>query len=142
MLADENSEHRVTVTIEIPRWSFVKYAMTEGGGRIEFISPLPCPFNYGYVAGELGGDNLPLDAIVMGRRIGRATEITVPRQATIRFLDDGEVDDKLVCSTAKLTRGQLTVLHLGFWVYVGMKRIVNRLRGRHGRTSFRGIELS
>lgn len=34
----------VEVVIEIPRGSFLKRGST---GHIDFISPLPCPFNYG-----------------------------------------------------------------------------------------------
>ena len=36
----------VEVVIEIPRWSFLKRGSS---GRIDFVSPLPCPFNYGAV---------------------------------------------------------------------------------------------
>ena len=32
------------VVIEIPRGSFLKRGSS---GRIDFVSPLPCPFNYG-----------------------------------------------------------------------------------------------
>jgi len=34
------------VVIEIPRRSFLKRGST---GHIDFVSPLPCPFNYGSV---------------------------------------------------------------------------------------------
>ena len=41
----------VDVVIEIPRWSFLKRGST---GHVDFISPLPCPFNYGSVPDYLG----------------------------------------------------------------------------------------
>lgn len=129
----------VTVTIEIPRWSFVKYALTEQGGHVEFISPLPCPFNYGFVAGLIGGDDLPLDAIVLGSRIQRASETTVPVRAIVRFTDSGDVDDKLVCSGTELSRMHLLSLQVGFRVYVLMKRLVNWSRGKRGRTHYGGV---
>ena len=36
----------VDVVIEIPRGSFLKRGST---GHVDFVSPLPCPFNYGSV---------------------------------------------------------------------------------------------
>ena len=36
----------VEVVIEVPRGSFLKRGSS---GRIDFISPLPCPYNYGAV---------------------------------------------------------------------------------------------
>ena len=36
----------VEVVIEIPRGSFLKRGST---GHVDFVSPLPCPFNYGSV---------------------------------------------------------------------------------------------
>lgn len=136
----QTSQANVTVTIEIPRWSFVKYALTEDGGHIEFISPLPCPFNYGFVAGLLGGDNLPLDAIVLGSRIRRASKATMPVRAIVRFTDKGDVDDKLVCAAKELSNAHLLSLQMGFRVYVLMKRFVNWSRGKRGRTSYGGID--
>lgn len=34
------------VIIEVPRFSFLKRGP---GGHVDFVSPLPCPFNYGAV---------------------------------------------------------------------------------------------
>jgi inorganic pyrophosphatase len=36
----------IEVVIEVPRGSFLKRGST---GHVDFISPLPCPFNYGSV---------------------------------------------------------------------------------------------
>jgi hypothetical protein len=36
------------VVIEIPKGSFLKRG---SAGQIDFVSPLPCPFNYGSVPG-------------------------------------------------------------------------------------------
>ena len=125
----------VSVTIEIPRWSFAKYAMTEDGeGKVEFISPLPCPFNYGFIAGERGGDDLPLDAIVMGPRRPRGSSDSIEVRAVIHFVDNDEVDDKLVCATAVLKQWEVALLRVGFPVYVVMKRFVNWCKRKRGRT--------
>jgi inorganic pyrophosphatase len=54
----------VEVVIEVPRFSFLKRGST---GRIDFISPLPCPFNYGSVPTHVGMEGDLLDALVLGR---------------------------------------------------------------------------
>ena len=57
------------VVIEVPRGSFLKRAST---GRVDFISPLPCPFNYGSVPVYLGLEGDLLDALVLGPRLSRS----------------------------------------------------------------------
>jgi hypothetical protein len=65
----------VEVLIEIPRGSFVKRGST---GHVDFVSPLPCPFNYGSVWSSAwkatcsisGRQRLPLGALAT-RRLGR-----------------------------------------------------------------------
>ena len=41
----------VDIVIEIPRGSFLKRGSR---GRVDFVSPLPCPFNYGAVPTLVG----------------------------------------------------------------------------------------
>jgi len=61
---DASSEPlEVEVVIEIPRGSFLKRGST---GHIDFISPLPCPFNYGSVPNFLGLEGDLLDALILG----------------------------------------------------------------------------
>ena len=52
------------VTIEVPRWGFVKRGSTD---RVDFVSPIPCPFNYGAIPDYLGGEGDLLDAVVLAR---------------------------------------------------------------------------
>ena len=52
----------VEVVIEVPRGSFLKRGST---GRVDFISPLPCPFNYGSVPNYVGLEGDLLDALVL-----------------------------------------------------------------------------
>jgi len=54
----------VDVVIEIPRGSFLKRGST---GHVDFISPLPCPFNYGSVPSYLGREGDLLDAVAEPR---------------------------------------------------------------------------
>ena len=56
----------VEVIIEIPRGSFLKRGST---GELDFISPLPCPFNYGSIPAFIGQDADLLDAVVLGPRL-------------------------------------------------------------------------
>ena len=55
----------VEVLIEIPRGSFVKRGST---GHVDFVSPLPCPFNYGSVPQLVGLEGDLLDAVVLDRK--------------------------------------------------------------------------
>src|SRR5258707_2923759 len=92
-LAPEPPE--VEVVIEIPRGSFLKRGST---GRVDFISPLPCPFNYGSVPKFLGLEGDLLDALVLGPRLPLGTRIRVKTWGAVTLTDRGMSDDKLVCS--------------------------------------------
>ena len=48
--------------VEVPRGSFLKRGST---GKVDFISPVPCPFNYGSVPQYLGQEGDLLDAVVL-----------------------------------------------------------------------------
>jgi len=64
----------VEVVIEIPRGSFLRRG---SNGHIDFISPLPCPFNYAAVPEFLGLDNDLLNALVLGPRLPLGTRLRV-----------------------------------------------------------------
>lgn len=145
------------VTIEIPRWSFVKYcqkhAPSMGGessfpeavnssspGYIDFISPFPCPYNYGFVAETAADDGMELDAIVCGPRLKRAARVKRPVRAVIYFTDAGRTDDKLVCHDRPLSARHYWFLRVSFHVYVAMKRLLNWWRGKPGETRYHGIQ--
>ncbi len=63
---DRAAPPEVEVVVEIPRGSFLKRGST---GHIDFVSPLPCPFNYGSVPAYLGLEGDLLDALVLGPRL-------------------------------------------------------------------------
>lgn len=125
----------VEVLIETPRFSFVK---RHPHGGVEFVSPLPCPFNYGSVPGTSAEDGDPVDAVVLGRRQRRGKRIRAPVVAEVDFVDGGARDTKLVVSQRGLTAGDLRQLKLFFWFYAQLKAPWNRVRGR-GQTAFRGV---
>jgi inorganic pyrophosphatase len=72
------------VLIEIPRGSFVKRGST---GQVDFVSPLPCPFNYGSVPQYLGLENDLLDAVVLGPRLPAGTRLRVKAWGAITVSD-------------------------------------------------------
>jgi inorganic pyrophosphatase len=128
----------VTVAvIECPRGSFVK---RRADGAIDFVSPLPCPYNYGSLPGTVGGDGDPVDAIVLGPRLAAGTRVSLPVVAEVDFVDEGLVDTKLVLSArAALSARERAGLHAFFTCYALAKRGLARLRGRHGEIAFRGV---
>ena len=125
---------RVAVTIEVPRGGFVK---RRSDGGVDYVSPVPCPFDYGCVRDLPGGDGDPLDALVLGGSLVAGDTISVPVRAVVRFLDDGAVDDKLVCGES-VTRADRARILLFFRVYAEAKRWMYRLRGRTGETRLVG----
>jgi inorganic pyrophosphatase len=126
---------QVRVTIEVPRGGFVK---RDGKGRIEFVSPLPCPFNYGAVAGLPAGDGDWRDAVVLGPRLPRGAHVAVPVRGAIAFVDAGSEDLKLICSPRPLDAAARLRVGLFFAFYGVCKRVFNALRARPGRTASQG----
>jgi inorganic pyrophosphatase len=137
---DNRSEPpRLEVTIEIPRGSFRKVGST---GRLDFLSPLPCPFNYGSVRALLGLEGDLLDAVVLGPRIAAGTRVQAIAYGAIGLHDRGLYDDKLICATHPLDPAQIRrrrwLLLLFFRVYGWAKRLLNLWRGRPGYTGIKG----
>jgi inorganic pyrophosphatase len=126
-----------SVLIEIPKYGFVK---RKADGTIDFVSPFPCPFNYGRIDGTVSGDGDPLDAIVLGARLAAGTSLVSELRGTVHFVDDGRDDPKLVFSDRPLTRDQRLAIRAFFGAYVPFKRMLNFARGRRGVTRVRGYE--
>lgn len=125
----------VEVLIEIPRWSFLKVGST---GRVDFISPLPCPFNYGSVPQYLGLEGDLLDAVVLGPRLPRGTAVSLRAFAAIGLTDRGMYDDKLICAASPPTRLDYRRIAAFFRFYAGCKGVLNWYRGRPGRNACEG----
>jgi hypothetical protein len=88
----------VEVVVEVPKWSFVKRSQN---GIIDFVSPLPCLFNYGSVPIIPAPDGDPLDAIILGKRLPLGHQGIVRVKGIIKFTDAGLVDNKLICTQRK-----------------------------------------
>ena len=125
----------VEVFIEVPRGSFLKRGIS---GVIAFVSPLPCPFNYGSVETLIGLEGDLLDAVVLGRRLPFGTRTVVNAYGAVGLTDRGMYDDKLICSTRPVGEMQRRLAILFFHFYARCKSLLNRLRGRPGRNACEG----
>jgi inorganic pyrophosphatase len=129
---------RVDVAIDTPRFSLIK---RDDGGAIDFVSPLPSPFNYGSVPGTRSGDGDRQDAIVLGRRLPRGLVRDLPVVAIAHFVDAGALDPKWICSRKPLDSADHAQLEAFFRLYVLMKRAINAARRKRGETRYDGIEI-
>ncbi len=123
------------VVIEIPRGSFLKRGST---GRLDFISPFPCPFNYGSVPAYVGLEGDLLDAVVLGPRLPRGARRTVWAYGAVGLTDRGMYDDKLICSQQPLKPWQHSMVLIFFHFYARCKALLNLWRRRRGRNACEG----
>jgi inorganic pyrophosphatase len=125
----------VNVVIEIPRASFLKRGST---GHVDFVSPLPCPFNYGAVPNYIGLEGDLLDAVVLGPRIAYGGRVRTKAWFAITLTDRGMSDDKLICSKDRPTSSQCRNVLRFFHFYAKCKGLLNVWRGRPGRNACEG----
>lgn len=125
------------VVVDVPRGSFIK---RDDDGRVDYVSPLPCPFNYGSVPNTVSGDGDRLDALVLGPRLPRGTRVRVPVRALVHFVDAGESDPKYVCASMPLSARDRFVVAGFFRSYAYLKGALNLLRGKRGETRYGGLQ--
>ena len=125
----------VEVVIEVPRWSFVKRGSS---GRIDFVSPLPCPYNYGSIPRYIGLEGDLLDALVLGPRLPRGTQSRVKAWGAVTLIDRGMADDKLICSREPLSEQERSDVLRFFALYARCKGVLNFFRGRPGLNACAG----
>jgi inorganic pyrophosphatase len=125
----------VEVVIEIPRGSFLKRGSM---GQVDFVSPLPCPFNYGSVPRYLGLEGDLLDALVLGPRLPLGTRMRVKAWGAVTLTDRGMSDDKLICSEIRPTALELRKVLRFFHFYAKCKGLLNFWRRRPGRSACDG----
>ena len=121
--------------IEVPRGSFLKRGST---GHIDFISPLPCPFNYGSVPAYVGLEGDLLDAVVLGPRLPLDTSIRVKAWGAVILTDRGLTDDKLICSSRRVDASERRRILRFFHFYAKCKGLLNVWRRRPGRNACEG----
>lgn len=105
-----NKNGEVNVVVEIPAGTREKWEVdkTDGKVKLEYIDSHPrivnyigYPGNYGMIPQtllpkELGGDGDPLDVIVLGDPVERASVISCKLIGVLLLKDRGEQDDKLI----------------------------------------------
>ena len=123
------------VIIEIPRGSFLKRGTT---GELDFVSPFPCPFNYGSVEKYVGLEGDLLDAVVLGPRLPRGTRVTVQAVGAVGLTDRGMYDDKLICTPDPEAPQPRFPILLFFRFYSRCKGVLNFFRGRSSRNVCNG----
>jgi inorganic pyrophosphatase len=126
----------VDVVIEVPRGSFVKRGFN---GGVDFISPFPCPFNYGAVPTHLGLEGDLLDAVLLGPRLRFGARTRVKVWSAVAMTDRGMSDDKLICSHHRPTPGELAAVLRFFRFYAKCKGLLNAIRLRPGRNACDGM---
>jgi inorganic pyrophosphatase len=129
------SGSEVDVVIEVPRGSFIKRGST---GRVDFISPLPCPFNYGSVPAYIGLEGDLLDALVLGPRLPLGAQVRVKAWGAVILTDRGMTDDKLICSRHRMTAAERRRVLSFFSFYARCKGLLNVWRRRPGRNACEG----
>jgi inorganic pyrophosphatase len=97
-------------------------------GHLDFVSPLPCPFNYGSVPAYIGLEGDLLDAVVLGPRLPRGSRARVRAFGAVGLTDRGMHDDKLICSPQPLRPVQRQVVLLFFRFYARCKGLLNLMR--------------
>lgn len=118
---------RVTILIEIPRGGMVK---RRPDGRVDFVSPLPSPFNYGCLEATLAPDGDPLDAVVLGSRLPAGVRVEREVLGVYGFVDRDRLDPKLICGEAPLLPRQRRSVERFFRLYTPAKRALQRVRGQ------------
>ena len=129
------SDETLNVVVDVPKGAFVK---RHEDGSVDFVSPVPCPFNYGHLPGTLAGDNDAIDAVILGPRLSAGTALNATVQGRIRFIDAGEDDPKWIFATRPLSQWQRFQVTAFFFIYGTTKRILNRMRGKPGATRYVG----
>lgn len=140
-LSSTSSEQRawpseLEVIIEVPRGGFIKRT---DAGTIDYVSPFPCPFNYGSVPDTRSGDGDRLDVVVLGPSLKAGTRVRGKVVGLVRFTDAGEDDPKLICSDAPPTTRELRTVTGFFRRYAFLKGALNFLRRKSGATRYGGF---
>ena len=105
---------------------------------MDFVSPLPCPFNYGCVPAYVGLEGDLLDAVVLGPRMPLGSRVRVKAWGAVMLTDRGMTDDKLICSEHPVSAMQRRRVLRFFHFYAKCKGLLNLWRRRPGRNACEG----
>ena len=95
----------ITTVIEIPKWSTLKVEWNRKVAAFELDRVEPSifakPVNYGFIPQTLDEDGDELDTLVLTNDpIQTGVFLTAKIIGVLKFEDDGEVDDKIICVPA------------------------------------------
>jgi inorganic pyrophosphatase len=121
--------------IEISRGSFLKRGSC---GQIDFVSPIPCPYNYGSIPKYIGGEGDFLDAIVLGPRLAVGSRVQVNAYGAVGLSERSMYDDKLICAMEPINSQDQRNILAFFRLYAFFKGLLNVFRGRGGRSQCEG----
>jgi inorganic pyrophosphatase len=137
----------VTASFDFPEELYVRIETARGGlikrrddGSVDYISPLPAPFNYGSVPNTRAADGDPEDCIVLGERLTPGTTIRLRVLGRVRFVDAGVPDNKWICGQSMSPNEQRMIV-VFFRFYAFAKGALNLLRGARALSHYGGIEL-
>jgi len=133
--AEQPAPPELEVVIEIPRGSFLKRGSM---GNLDFVSPLPCPFNYGSIPQYIGLEGDLLDAVVLGPRLASGTRLRVRAWGAVILTDRGMIDHKVICSESPVSPAQRAKVLRFFALYAQCKGLLNIWRRRPGRNACDG----
>jgi inorganic pyrophosphatase len=129
--------NELEVRIDTPLGGHVK---RRDDGRVEFVSPIACPFNYGSAVNTQAPDGDREDVIVLGEKLDRGEFVRARVLGRVRFIDAGRQDHKWLCGES-LGQREIHRIRRFFKLYSRAKRLLNALSGSSGVTRFEGIEL-
>ena len=136
-----SEDNGVQVVVEVSKGGRIKWG---ANGRLDFVSPIACPFNYGSIPNILGPDGDPLDVVVLGPKLPRGSHHNVVIVGRIGFQDAGVSDDKWVGRLVSLeepervTNGEKRRVERFFRVYGVVKCMAHWIKGTGGATGFLG----
>ena len=91
-----------------------------------------------HVLDTLADDGEAHDAVVLGPTLSLGSTANVVGRARIDFIDAGRSDPKWVCADAPLSRFERLQVAGFFRCYAVAKGLINRARGKRGRTRYLG----
>ena len=131
-----NTPKSLAVSIEVGGGAFVK---RRPDGSVDFFSPFPSPFAYGSVVGTLAPDGDPEDALVIGARPARGSQVQFPVWGQVLFWDAGVEDHKWVLGPEPLTERDWAGVARFFRLYAFSKRTLYAIRRVSGGAVFGGV---
>lgn len=133
-----NDDGTVNAVIEIPAGTNEKWEVQKKTGKLELktkngkpriVKYLGYPGNYGMIPGTLlpkenGGDGDPLDILVIGESVKRGSVLKARLIGALKFLDKGEMDDKLLAISDSSPLAQISDMDKLKKEYTGILLII------------------